>query len=120
MTLARQVNLEESGNNGANDGCSNSHHAAREHDEQASETGEQQQGGAGHQQVYSTLLTTRAPYMRSDLYNHKGELDDSAYDPSILFSKLPHLILIRYIFPICKIVDFEMLIKVHFVTGRWL
>lgn len=86
MTLARQVNLEESGNNGANDG-SNSHHAAREHDEHASETGEQHQG-AGHQQVYSTLLTTRAPYMRSDLYNHKGELDDSAYDPSIIIFKI--------------------------------
>lgn len=84
MTLARQVNLEESGNNGEG---SSGQHATRE-EEQSSETTEHHQSG---QQVYSTLLTTRTPYiMRSDLYNHKGELDDPAYDTSAF--NLPRLI----------------------------
>lgn len=86
MTLARQVDLEETG------GGPSGHHATRDEDHPTSGTPDHQNqhsgAGAGqHQQVYSTLLTPTRYIMRSDLYNHKGELDDSAYDTGTFINK---------------------------------
>lgn len=86
MTLARQVDLEETGNGGG----PSAHHSRNEEGHPSSATPDlqhqqqqhhqqQHSGGGHHQQVYSTLLAPRY-IMRADLYNHKGELDDSSYD----------------------------------------
>ncbi|XP_057371509.1 box A-binding factor-like isoform X2 [Daphnia carinata] len=81
MTLARQVDLEETGNGGG----PSAHHSRDDQGHPSSATPDlqqqqQQHSGGGHdQQVYSTLLTPRY-IMRADLYNHKGELDDSSYE----------------------------------------
>jgi hypothetical protein len=86
MTLARQVDLEEGGGGGPS-----GHHSRDEDGHVSSETADHQQhhqqqqhsNSGHHQQVYSMLTPTRY-IMRSDLYNHKGELDDSSYDTSKL------------------------------------
>ncbi|XP_046446838.1 box A-binding factor-like isoform X3 [Daphnia pulex] len=84
MTLARQVDLEEGGNGGgpsAHHSRDEDGHASSEAADHQQQHHQQQQQQHSGQQVYSMLTPTRY-IMRSDLYNHKGELDDSTYDPS--------------------------------------
>lgn len=84
MTLARQVDLGETGNGGG----PSAHHSRDEEGHASSGTPDiqhqhhqqQHSGGGHHQHVYSNLVAPRY-IMRADLYNHKGELDDSSYDP---------------------------------------
>lgn len=79
MTLARQVDLEETGN-GTNAGASS--HTVREDDHPTSGTPDRQQHSNGGTQVYSMLETPSRYIVRNEVYNTKGELDESAYDTS--------------------------------------
>lgn len=121
MTLARQVDLEEGGNGGgpsAHHSRDEDGHASSEAADHQQQHHQQQQQQHSGQQVYSMLTPTRY-IMRSDLYNHKGELDDSTYDPSKsnqTFEPCP----CGVITPSC---DFQfstqLLNVVLFSTARW-
>lgn len=103
MTLARQVDLEESGNGGGGPSGHHSrdedgHHASSETaDHQQHHQQQQHSSGGHHQQVYSMLTPTRY-IMRSDLYNHKGELDDSSYDTSKVNFGYYTIIFLKFLF----------------------
>lgn len=139
MTLARQVDLEETGNGGG----PSAHHSRNEEGHPSSATPDlqhqqqqhhqqQHSGGGHHQQVYSTLLAPRY-IMRADLYNHKGELDDSSYDSGtfIMFffcnrtisncwTSAVFVFVVSFPSLLRKPLEFLFLGKVQFSTARWL